>query len=67
MPEAGQAEEVGQGQKRKQVERHVAGRTWQLFVGGKAEEVERRTQMVLFLRAFRRGLERLGKANESSS
>ena len=47
LPAAGQAEVAGQGQMRGQVERHVAGRTWQLFVGGKAEEVERRTQMVL--------------------
>lgn len=47
LPAAGQAEGAGLGQMRGQVERHVAGRTWQLFVGGKAEEVERRTQMVL--------------------
>ena len=45
MPEAGQAEEGEQGQKRRQVERHEAGRM-KLLVGDKAE-VERRTQMEL--------------------
>ena len=52
MPEAGQDEEGEQGQKRRQVERHVAGRRMKLLVGDKAE-VERRTQMELL--AFGQG------------